>query len=132
MLYKTKGLSQDQLLTDLLAIRKSLEANWLKGGFVAGGNMCLVATVNKVTSASPSLGHFLRVEQGTQDQKLQRFGRAIVAIYQALRPNDSLDLSLSQAQHKIASFNDTVATQDAVLLLLDKAINLALTPALVE
>jgi hypothetical protein len=57
----------------------------------------------------------------------------IVVLYEVLakgqiKPN----LTISSAQKTIARFNDGPASQEAVLLLFDKAIELALQPVLVE
>jgi len=119
MLYSPSQFQRDQLLADLLAVRARLAAGWRKGGWGQQGRYCLVGTVQAELGQPVGYTAHIRPDQPAE----LRVGRALAAIYTTLYgPHAPVNIPMRQVVSKIISFNDTAATKDAVLLLLDRAI----------
>lgn len=127
MLMRPSDSRRSQLLEDLLAVRDRLEKNWCQGGFRKNDNLCIVAACSEQTGREVSNFHALTKDMSAEDDL--RFGRMILAIYRALYQHKAdLSITISNAQAKIAAFNDGHANHGAVLLLIDRAVAVCMEP----
>lgn len=126
MLMRPSNEHRAQLLEDLLSLRKHLETKWLRGGWKSGDSACLMGSMNLVLSmdVGPKI---IRTDEMT-DQNV-RLGRLVMAIYKALYgPKADMSVTFSEAQRKIITFNDQHANLGAVLLLVDRAMQVCMEP----
>lgn len=126
MLYTPDNMRRDQLLVDLQALRDHLTdpGKWAKGSFGQDQTVCIVAGCELVTEHPLGTHGFHRLDSTNLSEADLRLGRMIYAVYVALYgPEADMDVTLSVAMSKIARFNDSpVATHEAVILLLDRAV----------
>jgi len=129
MLASPNQIGRQQLLDDLTAVRQRLSGGWAKGAFVKGESVCIVAACQGVTDSH--VGTFTKLAADSESTADKRLGRLIYRIYTTLygdKANKSLKISAAMAE--IARFNDSgISTKEAVLLLLDRAIEQVMAPA---
>jgi len=143
MLYSPNNFSRDQLLVDLLATRELLgrESGWVTGKFhrrwssvktkeVRHG-YCILGGCQTAVGLEPGSDN-LQAKGRTRTEQETRLARMIASVYLALRgPKVDLSMSIYEVASELIKFNDTGATREAVLLLLDRAIATVQAPVTV-
>ena len=134
MLYSPDNFNRDQLLVDLLATRELLgrKSGWVTGKFhqkwitaktqETKQAFCILGGCQTAVGLEPG-SEGLAVTGRPRTEQETRMARMVAAIYRALRgPKADLSQPILEAANDLMRFNDTGATREAVLLLLDRAI----------
>ncbi len=124
MLMMPSHVGRDQLLSDLMDLRAKIDGKWTKDW-----GACLIASMEMITNHTIGVARVPGENPTTQDLRL---GRMILAVYVAVYgENAPTNITLSQAQHKIISFNDSGrVNKEVVLLAIDRAIQAIFEPVM--